>query len=330
MPGSLTEIYFRLRDHFGPLTGPETRRPWWPLYSDDPQFEILVGAVLVQQTRWETVEAATLRLIAAGLLSPQALAAADPAKVATLIRPAAFHTQKAPGLIAVARHICLHHDGSTTAMLAQVTASLRTELLAMPRVGPETCDVVMLYGGGHPVFVVDEYTRRLLERVGVWIANGANAGAANNAKAWIANGANAGAANNAKAKARKAEGRGRERSKGEEGAAVSFWRQASYEAVRLTIEAELSAASTPQPLALEPAPLTPVPGSLSPLYADYHAQINEVCVRYCLARPRCDGPPARRVYSRQEGRESYLDLNDGCPLRPICAHYAERKAGLAP
>jgi endonuclease-3 related protein len=209
-------------------------------------------------------------------------------------------------------------------MLARPTAPLRAELLALPRVGPETCDVAMLYGGGHPVFVVDEYTRRLFERVGVWIANDTKAVAAKNAKA----------------KARKAEGGGREGevregATPEDGAAV-FWRRASYEAVRLTIEAELSAAAPPANetgLAAAPQPLTPdprPPAALPDLYADYHAQINEVCVRYCLARPRCDGPPARRVYSRQEGRESYLDRDDGCPLRPICAHYAERKAGLAP
>jgi endonuclease-3 related protein len=59
----------------------------------------------------------------------------------------------------------------------------------------------------------------------------------------------------------------------------------------------------------------------SALYADFHAQINEACVRYCLSRPRCDGPPARRVYSAQAGRESYLSSDAGCPLRGVCAWY---------
>lgn len=246
----LAQIYARLRAHFGAIHGPEAGSPWWPLYGDDPPFEIIVGAVLVQQTRWETVEAAVLRLIAAGLLSPPALAAADPEPLAALIRPAAFHTQKAPGLIAIARHICERYGGSTAAMLARPTAELRAELLALPRVGRETCDVTMLYGGGHPVFVVDEYTRRLFERL----------------------------------------------RPGE-----PIWR-APYEALRAAIEAEL-------------APPDPA------LYAEYHALINEACVRYCLSRPRCDGPPARRVYSRQDGRESYLDRHEGCPLRPVCAFY---------
>ena len=71
---------------------------WWPIVGDTPQFEMLIGAVLVQQTRWETVEAAVVRLREAGLLAPAALAAADTAALAALIRPCAFHTQKAPGI----------------------------------------------------------------------------------------------------------------------------------------------------------------------------------------------------------------------------------------
>jgi endonuclease-3 related protein len=266
-------MYERLLAHFGPLTGPRARRPWWPLYGDDPAFEILVGAVLVQQTRWETVEAAILRLIAAGLLSPVAMAAADPFELAALIRPAAFHTQKAPGLIAIAGWICERYTGDMAAMLAQPTATLRAELLALPRIGPETCDVIMLYGGGHPVFVVDEYTRRLFERV-----------------------------------------------QDKEGAA-NQWRQ-PYELVRQKIETEL----VEEPVFdRSVSTLGDRRSALHELYAEFHAQINEACVRYCLARPRCDGPPARRIYSMQEGRESYLGSDAGCPLRAICGYYTRAR-----
>lgn len=312
---SLRETYVRLREHFGPLTGAGALRPWWPIFGDDPPFEMLVGAVLVQQTRWETVEAAVLRLLAAGLLNPPALAGSDPATLAALIRPAAFHAQKAPGLIAIARHLCAHHGGSMIKLLAQPTDTLRRELLSLPRIGPETCDVIMLYGGGHPVFVVDEYTRRLFERVGVE----------------------------------------------PEALTPSFWRRARYEAARQQIEGDLGqvfagdqpatggsafavGASTGAPIASS-APGVPrgldvraegvhrpatahdhrsfgaASHQLASLYAEFHAQINEACVRYCLARPRCDGPPARRVYSAQEGRESYLGYHSGCPLRPICGYY---------
>lgn len=258
---SLAAIFARLRAHFGSLTGPEAARPWWPIFGTDVPFEMLVGAVLVQQTRWETVERAILRLLSAGLLSPQAIAGSSAETLAGLIRPAAFYGQKATGLIAIARHIVADHGGDTARMLARPTAQVRDELLRLPRIGRETCDVILLYAGGHPVFVIDAYTRRLFERVAPALSSNAD-----------------------------------------DGPAAPLW-QRPYESLRRTIETELSHH--------DPAAL----------YAEFHAQINEVCVRYCLTRPRCDGPPARRVYSRQEGRESYLGRHDGCPLRPVCAWY---------
>ncbi|MGQ9928023.1 MAG: endonuclease III domain-containing protein [Chloroflexaceae bacterium] len=264
-PASLAEIFARLRAHFGLLTGPEATRPWWPIFGTDVPFEMLVGAVLVQQTRWETVEGAILRLLGAGLLSPRAIAETATATLAELIRPAAFYSQKATGLIAIARHIVAGYGGDTARMLARPTAPVRAELLHLPRIGLETCDVVLLYAGGHPVFVVDAYTRRLFERVAPTLNSAMDSNLT---------------------------------------PAPSPWRQ-PYESLRRTIETELRQD--------DPAAL----------YAEYHAQINEVCVRYCLTRPRCDGPPARRVYSRQEGRESYLGRQDGCPLRPVCAWYRQ-------
>jgi endonuclease-3 related protein len=249
------ELYERLLAHFG---APQN---WWPIFGDDPPFEMLLGAVLVQQTRWETVEAAILRLREAGLLAAPALAVADAAALAALLRPVAFHTQKAPGLIAICRHLCERYGGSLARMLDQPTPELRRELLALPRVGPETADVILLYAGGHASFVVDDYTRRLFERV--------------------------------------------------DPQPVFPWRKARYDAVKRQIEAALA----------------PRDSGLIALYADYHALINEECVRYCLEpRPRCDGPPARRIYSIQAGRESYLGRDEGCPLRPVCAFYKAQGA----
>ncbi|NTW03908.1 MAG: Fe-S cluster assembly protein HesB [Oscillochloris sp.] len=271
---SLRNLYAILRTHFGPLHGSNTRLPWWPLFGRDPPFEIIVGAVLVQQTRWETVEAAVLRLLATDMLSPAALTVAHPEALAAIIRPVAFHSQKALGLIAIVHHIGLHYDGSTAGMLARPTADLRAELLALPRIGPETCDVIMLYAGGHPVFVVDAYTRRLFERVDPEI--GGEMPGAKDKRLW----------------------------------------QAPYEQLRLAIESELSDPA----LGLGPP---------APVFSDLHAQINEVCVRYCLSRPRCDGPPARRIYSVQANRESYLTSNTGCPLRSVCAWYQHTKNSKA-
>jgi endonuclease-3 related protein len=157
--GQLLKLYTALYDHFG-------HEPhWWPIVSDTPQLEILIGAVLVQQTRWETVEAAIVRLRHAGLLALDALAAADPAALAALIRPCAFHPQKAPGLQAIARAILDRHGGDLAALLAQPRAPLRAELLTLPRIGRETADTIMLYAGGHPVFIVDAYARRLFARL---------------------------------------------------------------------------------------------------------------------------------------------------------------------
>ncbi len=270
----IARLLTALRAHFGHLTGPAALHPWWPIFGDDPPFEILVGAVLVQQTRWEAVEATLLRLIEAQQLSPAAIAASDPTTLALMLRPVAFYTQKTTGLMLIARHLLTSYAGSTALMLARPTADLREELLGLPRIGRETCDVVLLYGGGHPIFVVDEYTRRLFERVFAQIA---------------------------------ADGAPQAR---------PIWRQ-PYEAVRRHIEAELTATSE--------ATLSPVS-----LYAELHAQINEVCVRYCLSRPRCDGPPARRVYSRQAGRESYHGQHAGCPLRPFCGYYQPQEARKTP
>ena len=155
----LLALYDALYAHFG-------HEPhWWPIVSDRPQFEIIVGAVLVQQTRWETVEAAVVRLRDAGLLAPAVLAAADTAALAALIRPCAFQEQKAPGIRAIARHILDRHGGDVAALLTQARAPLRAELLALPRIGRETADTIMLYAGGHPVFIVDAYARRLFARL---------------------------------------------------------------------------------------------------------------------------------------------------------------------
>ncbi len=157
----LLKLYDALAGHFA-------HEPhWWPIVTDAPQFEMIVGAVLVQQTRWETVEAAIVRMHEAGLMRPQALAAADTQALAALIRPCAFQGQKALGLQMIARYLAERYGGDVGALLRQPRAPLRAELMAMPRVGHETADTIMLYAGGHPVFIVDAYARRLLARLGL-------------------------------------------------------------------------------------------------------------------------------------------------------------------
>ncbi|RRR77124.1 MAG: Fe-S cluster assembly protein HesB [Candidatus Viridilinea halotolerans] len=267
----LLKIYQQLHAHFGPMMGAAAYRPWWPIFGPDAPFEILVGAVLVQQTRWEAVEQTVLRLLEVGLLQPAALAAVDTEQLGQLIRPVAFYRQKAPGLSAIAAHITQRYQGNTAVMLAQPLAPLRQELLALPRIGYETCDTTLLYGGQHAIFVIDEYTRRLFERV--------------------------------------FQEQGTENEEQRVGS-KGIWRQ-PYEKVRLRVETALRVEQKNREQRTEE----------QALFADFHAQINEVCVRYCLSRPRCDGPPARRVYSRQAGRDHYHGRVDGCPLRDGCGYY---------
>ncbi|GAB4121933.1 MAG: (Fe-S)-cluster assembly protein [Roseiflexaceae bacterium] len=159
MRDELLAIYGNLAEHYA-------HEPhWWPIQTDDPPFEVIVGMVLVQQTRWQAVEAAIGRLIAHGWMSPQAIAAADTNELALLIRPCAFQSQKALGLQAICQHLLKRYAGSAMQLLDQESQALRNELLSLPRVGNETADTIMLYGGGHPVFIVDAYARRILARV---------------------------------------------------------------------------------------------------------------------------------------------------------------------
>ncbi|PDW04296.1 endonuclease III domain-containing protein [Candidatus Viridilinea mediisalina] len=268
---SLLTIYDRLHAHFGPMIGPQAYRPWWPIFGPDAPFEMLVAAVLVQQTRWELVERVVLRLLATDMLQPAVLAQAHEQSLGDLLRPVAFYRQKASGLIAIASYIQQHYAGSTATLLAQPTEPLRQELLALPRIGYETCDVTLLYAGQHAIFVIDEYTRRLFERVF----------------------------------------QGQESEpQGQKATGKSVWRQ-PYEKLRARVEVALRIEQQQHGPTVHMEQQT--------LFADFHAQINEVCVRYCLSRPRCDGPPARRVYSRQEGRDHYHGRMDACPLRAMCA-----------
>ena len=158
----LGRIYELLLDRFGP-------QHWWP---GETPLEIMVGAVLTQNTNWGNVERAIANLEAAGALSLEALAAMDPAVLAELIRPSGYYNIKAARLQNLVRHIRENH-GSLEAFFNLDTHTLRQELLACKGIGPETCDSILLYAAGRPVFVVDAYTHRLLTRHNlVWEEDG--------------------------------------------------------------------------------------------------------------------------------------------------------------
>lgn len=157
-----------LTPHLIALDGHYAHEPaWWPLHGADRHFEVTLGMVLVQQTRWEVVEAAVLRLLNTGITSFAKLAAADPTTIAALCKPAAFATRKGEALVRLAQHIITLPD-QLHSILAQPRPQARQQLLALPQIGRESADTILLYAGDVPLFIVDAYARRLIARIGVY------------------------------------------------------------------------------------------------------------------------------------------------------------------
>src|ERR1039457_5863853 len=143
---------------------------WWPAQS---RFEMIVGAFLTQNTAWTNVEKALANLRRTRHLTISGIRSSSQAELESLIRPSGYFRQKAQRLKAFVEFLDERYGGSLTRMFARPTAQLRDELLALNGVGPETADSILLYAGNHPAFVVDAYTRRILERHQV-IASGAS------------------------------------------------------------------------------------------------------------------------------------------------------------
>jgi len=134
---------------------------WWPAQS---RLEVIAGAYLTQNTNWSNVEKAIGNLRRAGVLSVKGLREIPLRRLQQLVRPSGYFRQKAQRLKKFIRYLDRRYDGSLDRMFSQPTDQLRAELLALNGVGPETADSILLYAGNHPVFVVDAYTRRILER----------------------------------------------------------------------------------------------------------------------------------------------------------------------
>jgi len=154
MTPSLTEVYGRLFDSFGP-------QHWWP---GESPFEVMVGAVLVQNTAWKNVERAIDNLRQADVLQPTTLHRVPESELQELIRPAGYYRIKARRLRNLLDFLVSEYDGSLEAMFAAGLSTLREQLLAVNGIGPETADSILLYAGELPVFVVDTYTARVLKR----------------------------------------------------------------------------------------------------------------------------------------------------------------------
>ena len=151
---ALRKIYAKLFKEFGP-------QHWWPART---KFEVIVGAILTQNTNWGNVEKAIHRLKSAGVLSERALRGIPVTKLAALIKPAGYFNVKARRLKNFMRFLFDEYDGSLKAMGREDGHRLRQKLLTVNGIGPETADSILLYALDKPVFVVDAYTKRFLYR----------------------------------------------------------------------------------------------------------------------------------------------------------------------
>ena len=134
---------------------------WWPA---ETSFEVILGAYLTQNTAWKAVERSLDNLRQAGALTLNGLRGLALGDLQSLIRPSGFHTRKAPALKAFVAMLDEEFAGSLETLAATPTDTLRRRLLALPGVGPETADAILLYALNHPVPVADEYLRRIAER----------------------------------------------------------------------------------------------------------------------------------------------------------------------
>jgi endonuclease III related protein len=150
----LQKIYEILNEYFGNLH-------WWP---GDSPFEVIVGAILTQNTAWKNVEAAIGYLKARDLLHPERLLQLADLDLAELIRPVGYYRLKTKRLKAFLNFLIQSYQGDLDAMLAEDPWILRTKLLSVHGIGEETADSILLYAGGKPTFVIDTYTRRILQR----------------------------------------------------------------------------------------------------------------------------------------------------------------------
>ena len=150
----LTEIYDKMFRHFGP-------QHWWP---GETPFEVMVGAILTQNTNWGNVEKAITNLKEKGLLNPQALEALPPERLAELIRPAGYFNLKAKRLKNFIHFFMKEYGGSVERLCAEELKALRGKLLGVSGIGPETADSILLYAALKKSFVIDQYTYRVLTR----------------------------------------------------------------------------------------------------------------------------------------------------------------------
>jgi endonuclease-3 related protein len=153
----LTNVYQGLYQSYGP-------RNWWP---GESSFEVMVGAILTQNTSWRNVEKAIQKLKGKGVLNPEGIHDLKKSELARLIRSSGYYRIKADRLKSFINFLFQEYGGNLKRMKREKLGELREKLLQVKGIGPETADSILLYGLKKPIFVVDAYTKRILLRHGM-------------------------------------------------------------------------------------------------------------------------------------------------------------------
>jgi endonuclease-3 related protein len=156
-PHVLWKYYQSLFEHLGPQN-------WWPART---RLEIILGAILVQNTAWRNAALAIEQLQRDGIQGHRGLRNASRKTLEDAVRPAGFYRQKANTILNFLNWLDSRYDGSLNRLFSTEPALLRHELLTIKGLGPETVDTILLYAAGQPFFVADAYTRRILARHGL-------------------------------------------------------------------------------------------------------------------------------------------------------------------
>ncbi len=153
----LMKIYQKLYDAYGP-------RHWWP---GETPLEVMVGAILTQNTSWNNVEKAIQKLKDKGVLDARGIHQLKESCLARLIRSSGYYRIKAERLKVFVNFLFENYDGNIKRMRKEALQTMREKLLQVKGIGPETADSILLYGLKKPIFVVDAYTKRILSRHGM-------------------------------------------------------------------------------------------------------------------------------------------------------------------
>lgn len=156
-PAELAGVYRVLRSSFGD-------QHWWP---GETPFEVMIGAILTQNTAWANVEKAISNLKRAGRLDPFVMLKTKPTRLAALIRPAGYFNVKTRRILNFIKFYTNEYGGDPACMASESGGILRAKLLGVNGIGPETADSILLYAAGKKFFVIDAYTKRIFSRHGL-------------------------------------------------------------------------------------------------------------------------------------------------------------------